>query len=282
MTKKFIEHQFNRKAKSINRLKWFDWIAIGFFALCLFFNAYIVTKRPDLSNSLSSFLFQFLNFIIGIYIAVRITVASERDNRIEVQKTIAKTSIRQIRSSQRMIERLMRLIGEKGKSLGGKKKREVNSAFDNINAHLADISLGLTDSENAFRDILDEEFKEENEIVTRVFDKLELALEKNKELKEIHDKRTADSVHKIRELETEIAKIRNEIAHNISALPLNPVASQNPLSAAARIRSSDNINFSGLATAQMEDLVKHWEAAKQSVLNWYPDVFRKGKQDTEK
>lgn len=196
---------------------YFDWIIFVFFVLSILSNIVLFWTRPELMNFVVTHLFQLFHLIFAIYFTVRITTFSLSDKTIENKKTIAKTAIRQIRNTQTMTENLKEIVSSKKDSF---RENKVVVTLEEINNHLNSLSINLTVSESAFKDILGEEFKEEHLIWAQINQKINLLSEKRKEENSLREKKEEeDKVHQS-ELQKEINELRNRISTDISSLPI--------------------------------------------------------------
>lgn len=200
-----------------NKFLYFDGIIFVFFVLSILSNIVLFWTRPELMNFVVTHLFQLFHLIFAIYFTVRITTFSLSDKTIENQKTIAKTAIRQIRNTQTMTENLKEIVSSKKDSF---RENKVVVTLEEINNHLNSLSINLTVSESAFKDILGEEFKEEHLIWAQINQRINLLNEKRKEENSLREKKEEeDKVHQS-ELQKEINELRNRISTDISSLPI--------------------------------------------------------------
>lgn len=200
-----------------NKFLYFDWIILVFFVLSILSNIVLFWTRPELMNFVVTHLFQIFQLIFVIYFTVRITKFSLSDKTTENQKSIAKTAIRQIRNTQTMTENLKEIVNSKKDSF---RENKMVVTLEEINNHLNSLSINLTVSESAFKDILGEEFKEEHLIWAQINQKINLLNEKRKEENSLRErKEEEDKVHQS-ELQKEINELRNRISTDISSLPI--------------------------------------------------------------
>lgn len=208
-----------KKVNTYKKMKflYFDGIIFVFFVLSILSNIVLFWTRPELMNFVVTHLFQLFHLIFAIYFTVRITTFSLSDKTIENQKTIAKTAIRQIRNTQTMTENLKEIVSSKKDSF---RENKMVVTLEEINNHLNSLSINLTVSESAFKDILGEEFKEEHLIWAQINHRITLLNEKRKEENSLREKKEEeDKVHQS-ELQKEINELRNRISTDISSLPL--------------------------------------------------------------
>jgi len=207
----------NKKKKFL----YFDWIVLVLFVLSILSNILLFVSRPELMNPVSTLLFQLWHLIFGIYFAVRITTISLMDKTAEVQKSIAKTAIRQIRNTQFMTENLIGIVSSKIDSF---KNDKMIDTLKEINSHLSSLSINITSSESAFRDILGEEFKEEHLLWAQIKDSVGLLNEKGKEERNLRKKKEKEDKARQSELKNEIKELSNRISTDISSLPITSFA----------------------------------------------------------
>lgn len=209
-------------------MKLFDWIILAIFILAITSNILLYKFSPDLMNPISNLLFQLFHLIFGIYFAVRITTFSLMDKTAEVQKSIAKTAIRQIRGTQFMIDNLMGIVRLRIKD---NKNAKIIGTFDEINNHLKILGINITSSESAFKDILGEEFKEEHLLWAKIGESINLLNEKAKEAEDLRKKKEEHATEEISKLQNEINDIKEEISTDISSLPItSPGRYSSPIS----------------------------------------------------
>ena len=126
----------------------FDWIVLVLFVLSILSNILLFISRPELMNPVSTLLLQLWHLMFGIYFAVRITTISLMDKTAQVQKSIAKTAIRQIRNTQFMTENLIGIVSSKIDSFKDDKMTDILKEITN---HLSSLSINIGSSESAFR-----------------------------------------------------------------------------------------------------------------------------------
>jgi len=139
------------------------------------------------------------------------------DKTAEVQKSIAKTAIRQIRNTQFMTENLRGIVSSK---IDIFKDDKMTDTLKEINNHLSSLSINIGSSESAFRDILGEEFKEEHLLWPKIKDSIGLLNEKVKEERNLRKKKEKEDKARQFELQKEINELRSRISSDISSLPI--------------------------------------------------------------
>lgn len=194
-----------------------DKIILGLTITSIVANLLLLIFIPKIMNSLSTFLFQLLTMILGIYIAFRITTISVMNKTIELQKNTAKTAIRHIRGYQWNVETLVEIIKKK---ISDSSNNKIKESLIEINHHLASLSMGIGLSENDFKDILGEEFKEEHLLITKLNNNIDLLNKKVKEVKNLSKKKEQADRERIDGLNEEIQDLRNKISSNITSLPI--------------------------------------------------------------
>jgi len=214
------KNQANIKKINTNKKKkflYFDWIIFGFFVLSIFSNIVLFGTHPKLMNPVSILLFQLWQLIFVIYFTFRITMFSLTDKTIEKQKTIAKTAIRQIRSTQSMTENLIGIVDSKTDCF---KNDKMIDTLKEINNHLNSLIINITSSESSFKDILGEEFKEETLLWTKIEENFNLLNEKLIQEKKSRKKEEKEGKARQSELQNEIDELRVRISTDISSLPI--------------------------------------------------------------
>lgn len=136
---------------------------------------------------------------------------------IELQKNTAKTAIRHIRGYHRSVENLIEIIKKK---MSDSKDDKLMDTLTEINHHLDNLSMGIRLSENDFKDILGEEFKDENLLLTKLNNDIALLNKKITEVKKLGKKREQVDKERIDNLNEEIKNLRNNISSDINSLPI--------------------------------------------------------------
>lgn len=201
-----------------SKFTWIDWIILGFAIGSIITSLLLLLFTPEIMNPLSTFLFQLLTLILGVYIAFRITTISVMNKTIELQKNTAKTSIRHIRGYQWNVEALIEMIKKKISDFTDNKLKD---SLTEINHHLVNLSIGISLSENDFKDILGEEFKEEHLLITKLNNDLDLLNRKVNEVKKLSKKKEQTDKERISALETEILELKKEISSDINRFPIS-------------------------------------------------------------
>jgi len=238
----------NKKSKFLS----FDWIVLALFVASILSNILLFMSRPELMNPVSTLLFQLWHLIFGIYFAVRITTISLMDKTTEVQKSIAKTAIRQIRNTQIMTENLIGIVNSKTDCFQNDKMIDT---LKDINNHLNSLSINIASSESAFKDILGEEFKEEHLLLTKIKESFSLLNEKAKQEKELRKKKEKEDKVRQSELKNEINELRSRISSDISSLPITGSTRLGILN----IPSYQPINFSTAFKRPWEEMISDFK-----------------------
>lgn len=196
----------------------YDFIILGVTVLLLIGSLLLSLFSPELMNPLTTFSFQLLTLIATVYIAFKLTKIAVMNKTIELQKNTAKTAIRHIRGYQRNLSSLIEIIKEKVEKVSSEKHKD---SLTEINHHLEYFSIGIALSENDFKDILGEEFKEEHLLLVKVASDIEQANRKIVQLEDLRKEEKAGNKEKIDELNNEIEKLRGKISKDISELPIS-------------------------------------------------------------
>jgi len=199
------------------KFTWIDWIILGITISLIILNLMLLIFTPQVMNLLSTFLFQLLTLILGVYIAFRVTTINVMNRTIELQKKTAKTAIRHIRGYRSNIEALIRIIKNKMSDCNDIKLKDV---LTEINNHLENLSIGISLSENDFKDILGEEFREEHLLITKIDNDIELLKRKIDEEKRLSKKKEKANEKRIEDLNEEIKKLKSQISLDIYKLPI--------------------------------------------------------------
>jgi len=196
----------------------YDFIILGVTVLLLIGSLLLSLFSPNLMNPLTTFSFQLLTLVATVYIAFKLTKIAVMNKTIELQKNTAKTAIRHIRGYQRNLDSLIKIIKEKVEKTSSEKQKD---SLTEINHHLENFRIGIALSENDFKDILGDEFKEEHSLLLKVMHDLE---ESNSKIKQLEDLRKEDETgnkEKIQELTDEIDRMRERISENILDMPIS-------------------------------------------------------------
>lgn len=217
-----------------------DKIILGFAISLIITNFLLLFFSPRIMNSLSIFLFQLLTMLFGVYIAFRITTISVMNKTIALQKNTAKTAIRHIRGYQWNIVALIELIKKKISHSNDNKLKNILTEIDH---HLVNLNMGISLSENDFKDILGEEFKEEHMLITKLDNDIELLNKKVNEVKKLSKKKEKLDKERIKALNEEIRELRKDISINIDDFPIIK-----PVQLPGRFHSNLGIELQSMAT----------------------------------
>lgn len=180
-------------------------------------NPLLLIFAPKIMNPLSTYLFQFLSLIFSVFISYRISVANVMNKTIELQKNTAKTAVRHIRIYGQNIQNLIDNISVK---ISSSKNKYQSSYLMEIINHLRNIRIGINSSENDFKDILGEELKEENKIVSELFSDMQILKSKIVEVDKLRKDKEKTNKQQLDTLAEEINILRSKISDNYFQLPI--------------------------------------------------------------
>jgi len=186
-----IKKEISPAKKFLSQVNPLDWFVLGLFIAFSLFHILLIFFGRNLLTVVSTFLFQILNLVLAVYFAVRITTKSVIDKVTEKQKGIAKTAIRQNIISQSINNNIIKIVKEKIECF---KNTKMKDALNDINNHLEILSQSIGSSEFAFKDILDEELREEHQTWSKIRGLENLVKEKIIQQSEIDKKKVEAKV----------------------------------------------------------------------------------------
>jgi len=212
-----IKKEISPAKKFLSQVNPLDWFVLGLFIAFSLFHILLIFFGRNLLTVVSTFLFQILNLVLAVYFAVRITTKSVIDKVTEKQKGIAKTAIRQNIISQSINNNIIKIVKEKIECF---KNTKMKDALNDINNHLEILSQSIGSSEFAFKDILDEELREEHQTWSKIRGLENLVKEKIIQQSEIDKKKVANAEGQINKIASEVSKLRNQISNYKLSLPI--------------------------------------------------------------
>lgn len=184
----------------------------GLFLLCLLtIIAYVIYSSQILQGKsietvIINITFALLNIFATIYIASRVSLWGWNSDNVKNQKKLAKTAVRHIRGYLTQIIKIQRIISKKLEEDRDKDKRDLKE----INNHLEILFTGIKSSEADFKEIVNEELKEQDVVEKEIGKILEELEDKNNELENL--KQDKDSSNKkVKELEKSVSKLESDL-----------------------------------------------------------------------
>ena len=198
------------------RLDEYIFIIIGFLLVVVYvlFSSGAIFK--DLSNPLSNVLFTILNLLATVYIAFKISYFSFLEQNLENQKKLAKTSVRHIRTYLANIQRLIMIVEGKYSNVTDDIYKQY---FSEIQNHLENVKNGIISSESDFKDLVQQEYKEESEALSKISEDISKIHNMQLELKQVQEKQEKSTYDNVQKLKDDMSKVRTEINNNLNKLP---------------------------------------------------------------
>lgn len=201
-------------------LKWFyDWglfiIAIIIIIVYIILNSDISTQKSFNLIVSTNVLFTIINLLSAFYIARKVSMWGWITDLSNNQKKIAKTAIRHNRGNLASILKLIKITKDKIDKVDDKLTQQYLQEIEN---HLEMIYNGLRNSEEDFKEIVNEEMKEQNILeveISELFNEIE---SKNHQLTEM-SKTSDDKDSKITELKKQLREKESILSSKISSLP---------------------------------------------------------------
>lgn len=201
-------------------LKWFnDWglfiIAIIIIIVYTILNSDISSQQSFNSTVATNVLFTVINLLSAFYIAKKVSTWGWITDMSINQKKIAKTAIRHNRGNLASILKLIKITKDKVDRVDDKLTKQYIQEIQN---HLEMIYNGLRNSEADFKEIVNEELKEQNALeveISELFSEIET---KSNQLTEL-SKATDEKESKIIGLKKQLREKETELNSKISSLP---------------------------------------------------------------
>jgi hypothetical protein len=159
---------------------------------------------------------------------------------IKLQKATAKTAVRHLRTYSQNIYRLIEKVND---TIQLSHNKNHKSDLADIIFHLENIGKGINSSENDFQDILGEELKEENKIVSELFSDTQKLKSKLIEIEKLRKDKEKVNKDKLASLSEEINLLRSKISSGYNKLPIgsNPNLPTDSATISNLISNSDKI-----------------------------------------
>ncbi len=201
-------------------LKWFyDWglfiIAIIVIVVYIILNSDISTQQSFNKTVSTNVLFTIINLLSAFYIARKVSMWGWITDTSNNQKKIAKTAIRHNRGNLASILKLIKITKDKIDKVDDKLTQQYLQEIEN---HLEMIYNGLRNSEADFKEIVNEEMKEQNALEVEISDLFNEIESKSNQLAEL-SKASNEKDGKITELKKQLREKETELNSKISSLP---------------------------------------------------------------
>lgn len=216
-------------------VKWYDYFLIILGIICiivynLFAGGIIFAEW---ANRLSNLLFNLINLIFVFYISFRITYLISQSEFVKNQKKLAKTSIRHLRATAIELYDLGNLIHKRITNV--KNPKLYRHYLEEIHNLIKNITQRIRLSENDFKEIVNEEYEEENNLISKIITSLNEIKEKHDKLEGLQKQQGEEANQKIEQLRKDIQQKELEVDRNIKSLPFGVISS------GASTLSTDNL-----------------------------------------
>ena len=209
-------------------------------------NSGIITEQELNKNVWTNILFTIINMLAAFYIARKVSLWGWLTDMTNNQKKIAKTAIRHNRGNLASILKLIKITKDKVDKVDDELIKQYIKEIQN---HLEMIYNGLQNSEADFREIVNEELKEQNALeieISDLFNEIEQKTKIIRELSESHDEKEDE----ITALKKQLKKAEKELNTKISSLPFG----LNSFSSGSTINLEDNSNFKIIGKIDLDNL----------------------------
>jgi len=237
-------------------VKWYDYLLIILGIICIvvysLFSGGVVFSEQ--ANRLSNLLFNLINLISVFYISFRITYLISQSEFVKNQKKLAKTSIRNLRATGSELYGLESLIHERIPNV--KNNKLYKHYLEEIYNLIKNITQRIRLSEYDFKEIVNEEYEEENTLISKIFTSLNWLKEKQNELTKLQEQQGEEANQQVEQLRKDIQQRKSEVDKNINRLPFGLISS-----GASALNATDLINYEGSyitfakSTGQNEDII---------------------------
>jgi len=233
-------------------LKWFnDWglfiISVIIIVVYTIISSGISIQQSFNNTVATNVLFTVLNLLSAFYIARKVSLWGWQTDTTNNQKKIAKTAIRHNRGNLASILKLIKITKDKVSKVEDELTKQYIIEIQN---HLEMIYNGLRNSEADFKEIVNEEMKEQNALeveISELFNEIE---SKSKQLEKI-SKDVDEKDDKITELKKQLREKELELSTKVSSLPFGSTLSSG--STISFLDSSNNYKIGGLL---IDDILK--------------------------
>lgn len=204
--------------KNESLMNWYDKVVLLLAATVMLIYIWFVSGGfgGELENSLSNALFAVLNILVTVFFAYKISYFSAHSQNLLHQKKLARTSIRHIRGYLKSLFTLELIIEEKIEATDDELFKQYLLEFRN---HTRNIKEGILSSENDFKDIVGEEFEEENSLIVQMSSELVEMKKKYDQIKQLQKEKREATAEEIDRLKEEIEQNRKGIQQDMIRLP---------------------------------------------------------------
>ncbi|MCT4622954.1 MAG: hypothetical protein N4A46_04965 [Schleiferiaceae bacterium] len=224
--------------------KWFnEWglfiIAIVVIVIYTILSSDISTQQALNKTVWTNVLFTIINLLSAFYIARKVSMWGWLTDTTNNQKKIAKTAIRHNRGNLASILKLIKITKEKIEKVDTQLTEQY---LLEIQHHLEMIYNGLRNSEADFKEIVNEELKEQNAIeveISELFTDIENKSNTIEELAKTTDKKEEQIV----KLKQQLRDKENELSEKITSLPFGTSSFES--GDTFNLLGDDNIKFVG-------------------------------------
>ena len=201
-------------------LKWFyDWGLFIIAAIIIFLYTVLssgISTEESLNKTVTvNILFTIINLLAAFYMARKVSLWGWQTDTTNNQKKIAKTAIRHNRGNLASILKLIKITKDKVDKVEDPLTKQYLQEIQN---HLEMIYNGLRNSEADFKEIVNEEMKEQNALeieISELFTEIETKSNKLAELSEASNEKDG----KITDLKKQLREKEIELNSKISSLP---------------------------------------------------------------
>ena len=175
-----------------------------------------ISTEQELNKSVwTNILFTIINLLAAFYIARKVSLWGWLTDMTNNQKKIAKTAIRHNRGNLASILKLIKITKEKVDKV---EDELIKQYLKEIQNHLEMIYNGLQNSEADFREIVNEELKEQNTLEVEISDLFNEIEQKAKIISELSDTKE-EKEGEIENLKKQLRDAEKELSTKISSLP---------------------------------------------------------------
>lgn len=178
-------------------------------------NSGISPEQELNKNVWSNILFTIINLLAAFYIARKVSLWGWLTDMTNNQKKIAKTAIRHNRGNLVSILKLIKITKEKVDKVNDELIKQYLKEIQN---HLEMIYNGLQNSEADFREIVNEELKEQNALEVEISDLFNDIEQKAKTISALSET-TEEKEGEIEKLKKQLREAEKELSVKISNLP---------------------------------------------------------------
>lgn len=194
----------------------------GIFFLCIFVILIYLTYASEILGGeeaktvITNIAFALMNVFASIFIAYKISIWGWNSENAKNQKKLAKTAIRHIRGYLTLILKIQKNTSEKISDNRAKDNRDLQE----LNNHLDILFSGIQSSENDFKELVNEEFQEQNTLENSISEILGEKVKMLEELNTIKKDKNVDK-EKISNLEKSLSNLSHKYIEAKNKLPFD-------------------------------------------------------------